>query len=1015
MRAVRWLSILLLALGLGFPLMARWAGPAGVYGFRSLGSEQGLTNTAVKALAQDGDGFLWVGTEDGLFRLEGNQFRRFGEEQGLFSSRIADNGLSAAHPSGLWVDTERGLMLWNGHRFLKPSELGMPGLDGRPGTPLPHGGVIMSDQPSQTRFLARGQEGFQPISGLPWGSGMTAASLSEDGRILVIGLGLDLWVRRDGAWNGGKGPLRLPQEASGVLTDPDGTIWVRSVNHLWRLGADGRLVEVPAPRALSAVAGGILARDREGRIWTPTAEGLVWIGPEASGFLGEAEGLPRGGTGVLAVDREGTLWVGGDGVHKLLGEGRWTAWTRRQGLPGDIVWAVHRGGDGRLWAGTSAGLAVLEPGGWRSIPGTVQRQVMALAGQSSGRLWAGIIPGGSQEPTGLWVCEPGQRTVRRVNPVGMPPGAGILALHERHSSELWLAAARAGLWRMDPGQPGVPAERIVIPGWPKGFGVQVVYGDGRGGLWVAGGPWVGHFDGQAWAVIGPEGGLHAQDSVLAMAPAPEGAAWVIYFGTKGVDRVRRDGQRLVLAERFGKGHPLAQYPAYSLLADPDGTLWVGTGRGLLHWDGVRAERFGRNAGLPGEDCSQNALWRDPDGDLFVGLSVGLAQGEAGRGRRPQTPPPAVVVSAEDGRDRSLMASGDRRVPWQARTLTFRYAAGGSRWTEDTTFQVRLAGLERDWRTTALPEARYTELSPGHYRFEVRTFTFMGEPGEPAGIDFEVMAPWWRKPWALVLEAMVLGVLVWGFFRWRTAHLRRRNAQLEAMVQERTEALEVANAALREASLTDPLTGLHNRRYLAATMPEEETRLRRVFRNYLDRGESPLGHNEDLVMLMLDLDHFKRVNDTYGHAAGDAVLQQAAKALRAVSRSSDTLVRWGGEEFLLVAKRTERDRADLIAQNLCAAIRNHTFTLADGRTLRCTVSVGYAACPILDHYPEAFSWEDALQAADQCLYAAKRAGRDGWMGVHTPGPLDPAEIGSRFRVDIEGLAAEGRVVLRSSFR
>jgi len=487
-----------------------------------------------------------------------------------------------------------------------------------------------------------------------------------------------------------------------------------------------------------------------------------------------------------------------------------------------------------------------------------------------------------------------------------------------------------------------------------------------------------------------------------------------YHLTKGVDRLQRQGDRLVLAERLGQGHPVAQHQIYSLLTESDGTLWIGTNRGALRWDGKRAERYGRNAGLPGEDCSQNALWLDPDGDLFVGLSVGIARGELAR-RTPQLPPAAVIVAAEDARNHSLLGEALPQVRWEDRTLTFRYATGGSRWTEDCAFQVRLAGLEQEWRTTKLPEARYTELSPGRYRFEVRTVTFLGETGEPVGFDLEILAPWWRKPYALGLWALLLGLLVVGFLRWRTAQLRRRNAHLEALVQERTAALEAANEALKEASLTDPLTGLHNRRYLAVTMPEEEIRLRRVFRNHLDRGESPLGRNEDLVLLMADLDHFKRVNDTYGHAAGDAVLQQTAQVMRGITRSSDTLVRWGGEEFLLVAKRTERDRADLIAQNLCSAIRNHTFELGDGRTLRCTISVGYAACPILDQNPEAFTWEDAAQAADQCLYAVKREGRDGWMGVHTPGPLDPVEVGPRLRVDIEGLAAEGKIVLRRSPR
>ncbi|HOD34185.1 MAG TPA: hypothetical protein PKO12_11930, partial [Holophaga sp.] len=352
--------------------------------------------------------------------------------------------------------------------------------------------------------------------------------------------------------------------------------------------------------------------------------------------------------------------------------------------------------------------------------------------------------------------------------------------------DLLIAAAWAGLWRVDPSDPGLKAERIVVPGWPKEYGVQWVTGDGKGGFWTAGGSWVAHFDGRAWAILGPEGGLPAQDGVLAMSPAPGESVWMSYHLTKGVDRVQRQGDRLVLAERLGQGHPVAQHQIYSLLTESDGTLWIGTNRGALRWDGKRAERYGRNAGLPGEDCSQNALWLDPDGDLFVGLSVGIARGELAR-RTPQLPPAAVIVAAEDARNHSLLGEALPQVRWEDRTLTFRYATGGSRWTEDCAFQVRLAGLEQEWRTTKLPEARYTELSPGRYRFEVRTVTFLGETGEPVGFDLEILAPWWRKPYALGLWALLLGLLVVGFLRWRTAQLRRRNAHLEALVHERTAA------------------------------------------------------------------------------------------------------------------------------------------------------------------------------------------------------------------------------------
>ena len=169
-----------------------------------------------------------------------------------------------------------------------------------------------------------------------------------------------------------------------------------------------------------------------------------------------------------------------------------------------------------------------------------------------------------------------------------------------------------------------------------------------------------------------------------------------------------------------------------------------------------------------------------------------------------------------------------------------------------------------------------------------------------------------------------------------------------------------------------------------------------------------------MLFRADLDHFKRINDTYGHAAGDQVLRETAQTLRTVCRTSDTLVRWGGEEFLLVAKRSDRGQGHLIAEKLCQAVRSHEFILPDGRVLHCTLSLGYAAFPILDQHPEAFTWEDTLQVADQCLYAAKHAGRDGWVGVHTPGPLDNPELAPRLRVDLEGLVREGHIQVRSSF-
>jgi len=523
-----------------------------------------------------------------------------------------------------------------------------------------------------------------------------------------------------------------------------------------------------------------------------------------------------------------------------------------------------------------------------------------------------------------------------------------------------------------------------------------------------------HWNGRSWATLDKASGL-PENNLLTVAPLPHGEVWASFTELMALVRVRRQGDKLELLETLRPPHPLLKSPVVTMVAGPGGILWLGTARGLLRWDGQRVERYGRHSGFPGEDCAQNGISFDPNGDIWVGLSVGLVRGRIGLRRGEQTPPAAEIFQATRGDDRSILGGVEEPlVPWGAPTLTFIYGPSGSLRTEDLSYQVRLVGLEDTWRETSLPEARYPGLGAGAYRFEVRTVNSVGETGVPRLLSVKILAPWWMRTWFLLLAGLGMIGLGYRAYQWRTELLRRHNAQLEALVKARTQELESANQSLREASLIDPLTGLHNRRFLTMTMPEEEIRLHRMFRNYLLKGESPLNRNEDLILFLGDLDHFKHVNDTYGHAAGDLVLQETAQVLRTVSRTSDTLVRWGGEEFLLVAKRSDREKAHQIAEKLCTAMREHSFVLSDGRALRCTISVGYAAFPILDQHPEAFTWEDTLQVADQCLYAAKHAGRDGWVGVHTPGPVDAGELGPRFRVDLEGLVREGHIQARSSF-
>ena len=249
-----------------------------------------------------------------------------------------------------------------------------------------------------------------------------------------------------------------------------------------------------------------------------------------------------------------------------------------------------------------------------------------------------------------------------------------------------------------------------------------------------------------------------------------------------------------------------------------------------------------------------------------------------------------------------------------------------------------------------------------------------EPAEPeallALIDAALSAPLPQTA-----EADVLSMV--GKLYQRVAELERLNAELDRRAVERTEQLEVARSALEqevtkrlwaEKELTqanlrlhdravrDALTGLYNRGYLEESLDREESRARRS--------------NQSLGVMMIDIDHFKRCNDLFGHAAGDAVLRAVAQHMQSLARGEDILCRYGGEEFVLVMAHASPSTMLERAEKICLGVQNLEIECDARRIGPVTISVGIAIFP--DHGE---SGQAVLQAADAALYRAKAAGRN----------------------------------------
>jgi diguanylate cyclase (GGDEF)-like protein len=207
-------------------------------------------------------------------------------------------------------------------------------------------------------------------------------------------------------------------------------------------------------------------------------------------------------------------------------------------------------------------------------------------------------------------------------------------------------------------------------------------------------------------------------------------------------------------------------------------------------------------------------------------------------------------------------------------------------------------------------------------------------------------------------------------------------------------LEEALENLEQISLTDQLTGLKNRRFLSHNIENDIALINRQYQNLKNTTKTANSEISDLIFFLIDLDHFKLVNDNYGHTAGDTVLIQIKAILEQVFRETDYLVRWGGEEFLVIARFTNPNNAPELAERLRHTVELHDFDIGEGKILKKTCSIGFAHYPFLQHDVSALKWERVIDVVDNCLYAAKKSNRNAWVGLNSTDSCNAEDLFTR---------------------
>ena len=943
-------------------------------------TRDGLPHNQVNAIAQTPDGYLWLGTWEGLVRYNGLEFHVFDRRN---TPALQDNGIRAirvASDGALVLSTSRGgVTLRRGNRWrtlttvdgLAQDEV-MDALEDRKGRLW-----VATESAGITRIDGGKVRQFTQANGLP-SNVMFGLLLDRDDSVwAATAEGLVHFIGDRATLYGAAAGLP-DAPVFRVLQTADGQLYVGTEN-----GAYRRVGERFVPLSDRLPADGVpsLALDASGAMWVGTVNhGLLRSTENSLEQFSSQRGLPNNRVAALFVDREGSLWAGTNAGLLRLRDAPFSTYNTEHGLSDDYVRALAESRDGSIWIGTSRGLNRWRGGKldgvFTSADGLPGDSILSLLETADGSLWAGSYV------SGLMRLRDGRVLEHFDTRSGMPGSNQVRALAQAPDGTLWIGTSR-GLVRL---RDGKFRHFGVDDGLPREFILSLhVAQDGT--------LWVGTANGAAQVVreriVSLD--LHAMNSAQDVFDFHEDIDGTLWIATdRGLVR-HRAGRSHVLG--LAQGLPVDTL--FQVVDDRAGGLWLTSNRGVMRIDRNEAEavldgrrprldvdHFGEADGLASSQCnggSGPAALRDSRGNIWVATAKGAATVSPSVLHSYQRQQPSVVIEQLLVDDRAVIPQSKLVLPAGTRKLEFHYAGLSFQMPRLIRYRYRLEGVDERWVERGNQRfAQYTNLKPGRYRFVVSAAApGLGQGWNPDStvVEIEIPPHLWQQVWFLPLCALGFVLLAFGFYRWRIGQLGRRATQLAALVDTRTQDLREQTARLLAAdnektrllqqlqekseaferqAREDALTGLANRRSL-------DEQLAREF-DMATRDQRPLS------FALLDLDDFKRINDEYSHAAGDIALREVARRLHDELKGHGIAARWGGEEFAVVFPGTPIEEARVHCEHIRRAIEALDCSgFAPGWKM--TLSGGVAERTGLAHH------EKLVSRADTLLYEAKRAGRN----------------------------------------
>ena len=979
-----------------------------------LTTADGLPQSTVYAVLQDSQGFIWLGTEDGLVRYDGHELYRYAHSptaQGGLPGNFIQAIVEDAHHD-LWIAVkDAGLARWNRntdrftvyrHDPARPDSLGSDAVDsilldsrGRVWVGSNTAGIDILD-PATGQIEHRVHDPSRADSLID--NRVTALLKDHSGRIWVGTMGgLDLVNPGDATFTHRQHVALDPKslssnEISRVYEDRAGSLWIGTYDAGLNEMGPGREV-TNIFRHASNQAGTLqhddvraILEDTAGHLWVATADGLDLLNRATGSFVHyrhddrDPRSLNDSEVMSLYEDAGSLIWIG----TRAGGVDRWNphSWElgayRPDWLSGRPVTTFADGPDHKLWVGSlGRGLVLFDPATGESTdsskiigrPNAIgDQRVMSLRLDRRGTLWIGTRDHGLSSLSASG----------RVTSIPVKPGdprslsaAGIMTIFEAKDGKIWIGTHGGGANVLDPGSGLIRQLPYggATPGAISGPNVSSFAEDQSGNLWIGS-------DGDGLDLARPDGTViksfrHrpadltslSANTIYDVTVDSVGRVWVATdAGGLNLIHGSSTAPESIRFENLSRSEGLSSDTIYGVLEDPAGRLWMSGNSGLMRYDPhIRVVKtFHVEQGLQSEEFESGAFLKLRDGRFCFGGPSGFNIFDPSS-LTEQSHPPRLALMRLDVLGVPLQS----KTPYwlldhidvadQASIISLDFGTLDFSSPKRIRLAYRLPGLSDQWIDLGTQHrVTLTNLDAGDHLLEVRAASADSSWSEtPLRIKIHRDPLPWRSPWAYAgYVAGVLGFILYGLGRQR----RRIRKRMQAAKH------------IERLAYFDPLTGLPNRQRCLQTAER-----------FVSQAAKS---SESVAFIYMDLNGFKRINDAFGHPVGDAVLLTVSEKLAQTVenfRGNDehmTLARFGGDEFVILLEGAEAKSEAIQIANACHARLKDPIT-HDGLEFYSTPSIGLAVYP-----DDGSDVATVLKHADTAMCQAKTAGASS-VSVYVP--------------------------------